>query len=221
MACRRRRYDAGICGQRHPYFYPSQPGSVPGAPRACPLASSQPAAVAVQTLGMLPARKSSSALPLDHIENKQEGSHNPLLTCSWLRPQVRAELGGQIRASTSTVSPRACTSGLNGEFCFSTRFTDHSTSWPRLSTPPPKFLPQTWGCLVGRAEDSAAHGYYTWDEAKLGCGHTKVALLGLLCPVSLWRGENESWPYQATSSTSSVLLNYLGGQPCHWPVAPR
>lgn len=45
---------------------------------------------------------------------------NPLLTCSWLRPQSREGLGEQIRASTSMVSPRAWTSDLSGEFCFNT-----------------------------------------------------------------------------------------------------
>lgn len=44
-----------------------------------------------------------------------EGVYNPILTCSWLSPQKREELGGQIWASTSTVSPRACTSGLKGQ----------------------------------------------------------------------------------------------------------
>lgn len=37
-------------------FQPSQPGSVPEARQACPLASFQRAALVVQTLGMLPAR---------------------------------------------------------------------------------------------------------------------------------------------------------------------
>lgn len=55
-------------------------------------------------------------------------AHHDLLTCSRLRPQVREELGEQTRASTSTVRPSACTSGLNGEFCFNTRFTDRRTS---------------------------------------------------------------------------------------------
>lgn len=222
MNCRRRRCDAGICRQRFPasllaslarYLKPHRYG-------LWHLSNEQH--LLHEPWGCFLQGIKRSALPFDYTESKRGGSHNPLLTCSWLRPQVREELGELTRASTSTVSPRACTSGLNGEFWFNTLFIDLHDPASAPYPPRSEVLPQTWGCLADRTKDAAAHGYCTWDEAKLGCGHTEAALLGLLHPVSLWRGENEYWPNPATLPPPHLRPpNYLVGQPCHWPGAPR
>lgn len=143
--------DSGLLG-KHPTSTLTKTGSVPASLKAPPQASFPPAAPGAPTLELLPARSLSSVLPPTLYKRNRwgkEGSYNPVLTCSWLRPQKREELGEQIRASTSTVSPRACTSGLNRKALVQYLFP--KTSSPRSGSVPPPPAPTTWGCFAGRA----------------------------------------------------------------------
>lgn len=130
---------------------PGQHGSVPAAPKAPPQAFFPLAAPGARTLGLLPARNLSSALPPTlQKKNREGGSYNPVLTCSWLSPKKREEFGGEIRASTSTVSPRACTSGLKGQQA-SVQYLLPRPCHFLAQAPSSNLFPHTWGCFASRA----------------------------------------------------------------------